>query len=141
MAFSKKTWKARVSEAPNRRKLTDTTTGTVQTVTVQRDEGTITEPGDGFTKANMDDLETRIDNAFKAEHTFLTGTLAAGTSSITFTDPNIDANVMPHIYVPMEKNKMVPDTITFVQPHSLTITFPAQNTATTIKVKLEHEEV
>ena len=66
MAYNKKTWKDRLVQYPNRRKLTDTTTGTEQTVTVQRVEGTVSQAGDGFTAANMNDMETRIDNEFTA---------------------------------------------------------------------------
>ena len=62
MAFTKKTWKDRVSQYPNRRTIND---GVVtKQVTVGRDEGTITEQGDGFTASNMNDLEERIDTGF-----------------------------------------------------------------------------
>ena len=62
MAFSKKTWKDRVSQYPNRRTIND---GVVtKQVTVGRDEGTITEQGDGFTASNMNDLEDRIEQGF-----------------------------------------------------------------------------
>ena len=64
MAYTKKTWKDRVSQYLNRRKLTDINTGTTQTVNVVRDEGNVTEDGDTFTAANMNDLEDRIDTAF-----------------------------------------------------------------------------
>ena len=141
MAFNKKVWKSRISEYPSRRTLTDTTSGTQQVVTVQRNEGNISEQGDGFTKANMDDLENRIEAGFKAEHKFLTGVLNAGAQQIKFTDSSITSDCMPHIMVPIEKSKMVPNSIAFIAPHSLQITFPAQNTATTIKVKIEYEEV
>ena len=63
MAFSKKTWKDRVSQYINRRLLTDSD-GNTQQVTVTRDEGSVTETGDAFSAANMNDLEDRIDNAF-----------------------------------------------------------------------------
>ena len=62
MAFVPKTWKDRISEYPNRRTIND---GVVtKQVTVARDEGTITEAGDAFNAANMNDLEQRINNAF-----------------------------------------------------------------------------
>lgn len=64
MAYSKKTWEDRVSQYPNRRKLTDTTTSTIQTVTVARDEGTVTTVGDAFSAINMNNLESRISNEF-----------------------------------------------------------------------------
>lgn len=57
--FNKKTWKARVTQRPNQRKLTKQD-GSVEVVTVQRDEGTVTQEGDAFNAANMNDLENRI---------------------------------------------------------------------------------
>jgi hypothetical protein len=62
MAFSKKTWKDRISQYINRRLLTDSD-GNTQQVTVTRDEGSVTEPGDAFSAANMNDLENRIEAA------------------------------------------------------------------------------
>lgn len=138
MAYTKKTWKARVSEYPNRRTLVDTTSGTSQTVTVSRNEGTVSEEGDAFSKANMDDLEDRINTAFNQEHRFLSQTLAAGATTVQFTDNDIDSNCIPHILVPIEKNKLVPNTIVFTSPHTLTVTFPAQNSSTVIKLRIEH---
>lgn len=66
MSFVKKTWKDRVSQYLNRRQLTDVNTGSTQVVTVVRDEGNVSETGDPFTAANMNDLEDRIDAAFAA---------------------------------------------------------------------------
>lgn len=64
MAFSKKTWKDRIVQYLNRRRLTDVDTGDIRTVTVTRDEGGITEDGDIFNAATMNDLEDRIEDAF-----------------------------------------------------------------------------
>ena len=64
MAYQKKTWKDRLTQYPNRRTLTDTTTGTTQTVDVARAEGEVGEAGDAFSEENMNAMETRIDNAF-----------------------------------------------------------------------------
>lgn len=58
MAFVKKVWKDRIVQYPNRRTINDGRTTKV--VTVGRDEGTITEAGDAFNAANMNDLENRI---------------------------------------------------------------------------------
>lgn len=58
MAFSKKTWKDRISEYPNRRIIDDGITTKV--VTVGRDEGNVSEAGDAFNAENMNDLEERI---------------------------------------------------------------------------------
>ena len=136
MAFSKKVWKQRISEYPNRRILTDTN-NTQTRVVVTRDEGIISQEGDAFTKANMDDLENRIDNAFKAEHTFLTGVLTAGATQIDFIDESIVEGCMPHVYVPMNKSKLIYDTMAIVDDYTLRLTFPAQSEDVTIKVKIE----
>lgn len=62
MAFIKKIWKDRISQFPNRRTIND---GYVtKQVTVGRDEGTITEQGDAFDAANMNDLEQRIEDCY-----------------------------------------------------------------------------
>lgn len=63
--FNKKTWQNRLSEYPTRRQLVDVDTGNTQTVDVTRSEGQIYNTGDGFTQANMNDLENRIYNAFE----------------------------------------------------------------------------
>ena len=64
MSFVKKTWKDRISEYPNRRTIND---GYVtKVVTVGRAEGTITQEGDAFSPENMNDLETRIEEAIEA---------------------------------------------------------------------------
>lgn len=64
MAFVKKTWKDRISEYPNRRTIND---GYVtKSVTVGRDEGTVTEAGDAFNASNMNDLEARIEAAIES---------------------------------------------------------------------------
>lgn len=62
--FVRKTWEDRVSEFPLRRRLTDTTSGVSQQVTVARDEGTVTTQGDTFDAANMNGLEARIASSF-----------------------------------------------------------------------------
>lgn len=61
MPFVKKEWVDRVSEYPTRRKLVNTSTSTEEIVTVQRYEGEISQEGDAFSAANMNDLEDRID--------------------------------------------------------------------------------
>ena len=59
MPWSKKTWKDRVTEYPNRRRLD--ATGAENTYDVARDEGNIIVEGDAFDAQTMNDLETRID--------------------------------------------------------------------------------
>lgn len=63
MAFVKKTWKNRIAEYINRRQLTKED-GSTELVTVARDEGTISQEGDAFNAANMNDLEDRIEAGF-----------------------------------------------------------------------------
>ena len=62
--FSPKTWKQRIVEFPGRRRLDDTSSADVYDVS--RAEGTVTQEGDGFTAANMNDLEQRISGAVSA---------------------------------------------------------------------------
>lgn len=63
MGFTKKTWKNRIAEYINRRLLT-MEDGSTNLVTVARDEGTISQDGDAFNAANMNDLEDRIEAGF-----------------------------------------------------------------------------
>lgn len=63
MGFTKKTWKNRIAEYINRRRLT-MEDGSTNLVTVARDEGTISQEGDAFNAANMNDLENRIEEGF-----------------------------------------------------------------------------
>ena len=62
MAYNKKTWKDRVSEHPARRILTDLQ-GNSEVYSVARNEGSVSQEGDAFSAANMNDLETRINTA------------------------------------------------------------------------------
>lgn len=64
MGFTKKTWKNRIAEHINRRLLT-MEDGSTNLVTVARDEGTISQEGDAFNAANMNDLEDRIEAGFE----------------------------------------------------------------------------
>lgn len=63
MAFEKKTWTDRITEFPTRRTLTKSD-GSTELVTVARAEGTVSQEGDAFNAANMNNLETRIGNEF-----------------------------------------------------------------------------
>lgn len=63
MAYSKKTWKDRISEYQTRRTLIDES-GNSAVYTVERNEGVVSEPGDAFSATNMNDLENRISNEF-----------------------------------------------------------------------------
>lgn len=63
MAFSLKTWVNRISEYPNRRKLTHED-GSTELVTVARAEGQISVEGNAFSADEMNDLENRIKGGF-----------------------------------------------------------------------------
>nr|DAW40692.1 MAG TPA: hypothetical protein [Caudoviricetes sp.] len=63
MAFSLKTWVNRISEYPNRRKLTHED-GSTELVTVARAEGHISAEGNAFSAEEMNDLENRIKGGF-----------------------------------------------------------------------------
>ena len=62
-AWAKKVWKDRQTEYPTRRTLTKTD-GSQEIVTVARNEGAVSQEGDAFSAANMNDLEERIDAGF-----------------------------------------------------------------------------
>ncbi len=101
MAFSKKTWKDRVTQYPSRRVLTDINTSQTQTVTVTRSEGTVTEAGDIFNATTMNDLENRINNGFNSVDTKYSGLpycsvfYSNGGSNATFSSsPVIFNNVV-----------------------------------------------
>lgn len=64
MSYNRKTWTNRNVEHPYRRTLTDTTSGTSQTVDVTRAEGTITAEGDTFDANTMNNMEGRIADEF-----------------------------------------------------------------------------
>lgn len=65
MAFSKKTWLDRIAEYPTRRRLKKSD-GTDEIVSVSREEGAISQEGDAFSAANMNDLEDRVASEFDA---------------------------------------------------------------------------
>lgn len=72
MGFTKKIWKNRIAEYINRRRLT-MEDGSTSLVTVARDEGTISQEGDAFNAANMNNLEDRIAAGFEEINRSLTG--------------------------------------------------------------------
>lgn len=71
MAFSLKTWVNRISEYPNRRKLTHED-GSTELVTVARAEGQISAEGNAFSAEEMNDLENRIKDGFDEVNQSLT---------------------------------------------------------------------
>ena len=64
MSFVTKEWKDRLAEFAGRRKLTNVSTGEETTVDVSRAEGEVSQAGDAFSAANMNDLEQRIKDGF-----------------------------------------------------------------------------
>ena len=71
MAFNLKTWVNRISEYPNRRKLTHED-GSTELVTVARAEGQISAEGNAFSAEEMNDLENRIKGGFDEVNRSLT---------------------------------------------------------------------
>lgn len=78
MAYNKKTWAPRIVPFPGRRKLI--TTGIADTWDVQRAEGTATQEGDGWSSANMNDFENRVEAGINANSNAI-GTLYSATST------------------------------------------------------------
>lgn len=64
MAFVTKEWKDRLVEFAGRRKLKNVTTGVETVFDVSRSEGAVSQAGDAFSAANMNNLEQRIKNEF-----------------------------------------------------------------------------
>lgn len=75
MAFVKKTWKDRLVEFAGRRTLKRVSGSADSTlvVDVSRNEGTVSQVGDAFSAANMNDLEQRISDEFSALNNDLGG--------------------------------------------------------------------
>lgn len=83
MSFKQKTWNDRISEHPTRRTLTDVSNNTTKTVDVAREEGTISQEGDAFSAANMNDLEGRIADGFS--------TLSQDSLKMSSSNPSSDS--------------------------------------------------
>lgn len=91
MGFTKKTWKNRIAEYINRRLLTNED-GSTNLVTVARDEGTISQEGDAFNAANMNDLEDRIEAGFADVTQSLTNVNNSKKTYLNFALPNVAAD-------------------------------------------------
>jgi hypothetical protein len=79
--FQKKTWTDRIAEYITRRTLTNTADNSTMVVTVERNEGEVSQEGDAFSAENMNDLESRINDAFAEIVTFN----GSSASSVDFT--------------------------------------------------------
>ena len=88
MAFSLKTWVNRISEYPNRRKLTHED-GSTELVTVARAEGHISAEGNAFSAEEMNDLENRIKGGFDEVNQSLTNVNNSKKTYIKLALPNI----------------------------------------------------
>ena len=132
MAFVTRTWKDRISEYPNRRTIND---GTItKQVTVARDEGVITEAGDSFSATNMNDLEERIYQAVRGgAWTEVTGTLTAGSTSLTLSNAGISSSSTIDYYT---NYYGVNPTGVSVSSGSVTLTFEAQDVDIGVKVRV-----
>ena len=75
MAFIKKTWLDRIAEYPTRRRLKKSD-GTDEIVSVSREEGAISQEGDAFSAANMNDLEDRVASEFNSLNIKMDGKLS-----------------------------------------------------------------
>lgn len=91
MGFTKKTWKNRIAEYINRRLLTNED-GSTELVTVARDEGTISQEGDAFNAANMNDLEDRIEAEFNEINQSLTNVNNSKKTYLRLILPNLAAD-------------------------------------------------
>lgn len=96
MGFTKKTWKNRIAEYINRRLIT-MEDGNTNLVTVARDEGTISQEGDAFNAANMNDLEDRIYGGFDEINQSLTkiNTYVGEDKKLHFVDSSGADTVLP----------------------------------------------
>lgn len=96
MAFSLKTWVNRISEYPNRRKLTHED-GSTELVTVARAEGQISAEGNAFSAEEMNDLENRIKGGFDEVNQSLTNIpiFRCGRIRVSYESPQyLKANVV-----------------------------------------------
>lgn len=91
MGFTKKTWKNRIAEYINRRLIT-MEDGSASLVTVARDEGTISQEGDAFNAANMNDLEDRIESEFNEINQSLTNINKSKKTYLRLVLPNVAAD-------------------------------------------------
>ena len=85
MAYNKKIWKNRVSDFPTRRIITPVGQGDAFTAEIERNEGTITEEGDPFNAATMNDLENRIEEGIGAGSAIIAGIEETSTASRAYS--------------------------------------------------------
>lgn len=124
MGFVTKTWKDRITEYPTRRKLTRSD-GSTETVTVERNEGTVSQEGDAFNAETMNDLEARIATAIG--YTIGKQTIAAGKTVAVISSDHITEDSLIDIYYAESGKETVQSAgVTYSQAAgSLTLTFGA----------------
>lgn len=93
--FTRKTWKDRITEYPTRRTLTKAD-GSTETVTVSRNEGTVSQEGDAFSATNMNDLESRI--AAAVGEILGPYTIPSGATSYVISDASITETSIIDVY-------------------------------------------
>lgn len=105
MAFSLKTWVNRISEYPNRRKLTHED-GSTELVTVARAEGQISAEGNAFSAEEMNDLENRIKVGFDEVNQSLTNLIpvkvwenSLPSSSFSSQEITLNKNMTNYKYI------------------------------------------
>jgi hypothetical protein len=128
MGFVTKTWKDRITEYPTRRKLTKTD-GSTETVTVERNEGTVSQEGDAFNAATMNDLESRIAEAIG--YTLGAQAIESGATTAVISSDHITADSLIDIYFAEASKETVASAgVTYSQTAgSLTLTFGSALTA------------
>lgn len=134
MGFVKKVWKDRISEHPARRILTDLQ-GNSEVYNVARSEGSVSQEGDAFSAANMNDLEQRVSDGIESATTVYQTTLTAGSTSVTFTNDLIDADSCFYFYADQAHYDLYPDSWS-VSGHVLTVVYDAQSEDATVGVQI-----
>lgn len=138
MAFSKKTWKNRISEYFNRYKMENASSGAVQTVFLNLDDGAVSQQGDVLDATSLNDLETRIDNEFtvlEGSLKVLQTTLAAGSTTVTFTDDAITSTSLLDVYTDVDG---VNPSTKSLNNHTVTLTFDAYGTNVGVKLMIRN---
>lgn len=129
--FQKRQWNDRNVEHPSRRKLSQVG-GETNVYDVVRAEGAVTEPGDAFNAANMNDLEDRI---FKACNLATYKTLNTGETSITLENENINANSVLAFFTSVYG--VNPISVIKLEKGKVTLGFDAQSSPIVVGVKVE----
>lgn len=128
MGFATKTWKDRITEYPTRRKLTKSD-GSTETVTVERNEGTVSQEGDAFNAETMNNLESRI--AAAIGYTLGVQMIESGATTAVISSDYITEDSLIDVYYAESSKETVQNAgVTYSQAAgSLTLTFGSALTA------------